>query len=178
MWLWTRGVCVWPADCVSGLETCSSSSGDSFGSGSNCSDRHLSSLNDRPAASGRSGSLSHFLRLLTSRSTDSQAVKFWDTYRPDQYRSEPWVHLARGDVLPCVLLWTLDSGYRLLPAGLSVIKSLLSTCRTEEIELEAEWICGGLFCSLCVCLSASILFTLPPHRLSRPALHLAPLAPR
>lgn len=70
--------------------------------------------------------------MLTSRSTDSQAVKFWDTYRPDQYRSEPWVHLARGDVLPCVLLWTLDSGYRLLPAGLSVIKSLLSTCRTEE----------------------------------------------
>lgn len=131
--------------------------------------------NNRPAALTPPDFLWHFL-MPTSRTTDSQAVMFWDTYSPNQHCGYIWHVESCGlnNFLLCVLLWT----------------RVIGTCQQDYLWLNHSALHlqdGGnrvgervkLFLffvrPLCVCASVSILFPFSWCRLSRPALHLAPL---
>lgn len=124
------------------------------------------SSNRRPAASTPPDLSCHFLML--SISTPSRAVKSSDTLRAEQHCGDIWhVESCRlNHFQPCMLLWAL-------PTGLSMITSVCSPparCR------ESSWRKGG---AVEVC-SSSVSISSPSSscRLSRPALHLAPLGLR
>ncbi len=90
------------SDCVVVLLGCETAAASRWG--------HSDTLfpDNHRAASSQPDFWCLFLMLLTSRSADSPAVMFWDTFGPDQHSGNIWHVESCGlnNFLPCMLLWT------------------------------------------------------------------------